>query len=188
MLRKSICTLLLFATSLSMVSCASDKLEDNLANKQSLEEANRERNNKIRESYTSQVTLAKEYEMNILLTLAGKYDWNALREGESVSESDYVSKGVYSLEKLESSLGVKKSDVEGMQKSSSTLLEGAAGATVTEIQLTDAQTFILSKIDISYYYMWDSGNLQQVVTVESPNGIKRANVVWEEGKVVSYER
>lgn len=188
MLRSKLCILVTALLLTSIIGCTDNKLEDNLENKATLEDTSRARNDKIRESYAEQVSIAKEYEMNIVLALAKKYEWNALKAGETVTEESYTAKGVYSLEKLEEALGVTKSEVEALGESTSDYMEGAAGATVREVILTKEQDFVTSVIDISYYYMYETGNLEQVVTVTSRYLPKEARVIWEKGEVVDFER
>jgi hypothetical protein len=184
---------LVIAVSLFTLTGCSSKLEKNM---DKVIENSSTYYDSYQEVFNKEVEIAKNYEMNAILSLRSNYNWNFYNQGEVVDESETVPLGVYSQDALYKVIGLSKEQViETINTKNSNRANGEPVYTPT----IDEKLAIAS-ISISYYLSTEDSyesfgasangvdgqkNVMQVVTITTDYGVYESCFVWRDGKVVN---
>ena len=194
------CTFVLLLT--TCIGCSSNTSLEVTQKARDLQEQNTLQVQQARDEYDKQVNIAKQYELNAVLSLSGKYVWNYTGQSDTGTppkeETDPI--GEYTANIIESKLGVTKSTVEKKiaEYNNKKATDTTRQVQLSELVLAKDEKLVISKVSINYYSVTEENmrytysdrtktynKLMQVVTIISDYGVSEYCYYWEDGKVVN---
>ena len=148
----------------------------------------------LRDSYQSSIDKAKQYEMNMIMTLITQdkpdiYDWNAMGYSENGVAINTEPLGEFNENRLQELAGSTKAEVENklvQYQNKAHELGSYSNEEVQALKPSCAELALLSNIEI-HYYCSDNSLIQYIVSTRSDK-VLFYYVLWKDGKIVDYVR
>lgn len=148
----------------------------------------------MRSKYQGAIDNAKQYEMNIIMTLItqdkpDRYDWNAMGYADEGSPKNVEPLGVFDESKIQEVAGVTKSEAEEKLKKYHAKAHELGSYSNEEVQALKpscAELALISNIEI-HYYCSDNTLIQYIVSTRSDK-VLYYYVLWKDNRVVDYIR
>ena len=197
-----VCTLALLLTTL--IGCSSNKSLEVTQKARDLQEKSLAQLEDSKDEYNKQVETAKQYELNAVLRVGGKYFWNYSGQSDTGKPSEDETKplGVYNASYVETKIGTTKSSVQKKiaeyNNKKETDKSTSRRVPMSELDLSKGEKLAISDVSITYYSVTEenmryvytdrtkaSNKLMQVVTIVSEYGISEYCYYWTDGKVLN---